>query len=337
MATTWTIPLKITISIGEPTLASVPAAVPPSTTVAEGLFGAAPPILIADDRFAMDSMFNSPFGFPGALSLGLASRLSYRTEAEVTQVAATGWGLEARMFSVDDTQCFAARVGSNAFIAFRGTESRGDWLGNLNMLSTTRPYGVVHRGFLSAFQVIAGPLEQLLNTWNATAIWLTGHSLGGALATIAAAEWHGRYPIAGIATFGQPAVGKGTFGDFMKRNYSGRFFRYVNDDDIVPRVPPTYRHVGQLIHFNAAGVPSISVESLIAEAAIQPSVITEIEPPMMTEAEFDRLRAELLQQQAVMKTEGIESLPEIQTEGLFPSVRDHSMERYLEKIAKRIS
>ncbi len=333
---TWTIPLQISINVGTPTIVTTPVAISKPVTSVEGAFGSGPAIIIPDARFAIGPLQGAAFDFPAGLSLGLASRLSYRTEAEVVALARDVWGLEACFFSVDDTQCFAARVGSTVIVSFRGTESRGDWLGNLNMLSTTRPYGTVHRGFLGAFQVVDALLQQQLTEWNGSSIWLTGHSLGGALATIAAAEWQGRYPITGVATYGQPAVGKGAFGDFMKRNYGGRFFRYVNDDDIVPRVPPTYRHVGQLIHFTAAGVPRISLESLVGDDLLQPAVVSDTEPPMLTEAEFDRMRAELLAENARAQEAGLESLPTAQLEGLLPSISDHSLDRYLTKIAKQI-
>jgi hypothetical protein len=72
-------------------------------------------------------------------------------------------------------------------------------------------------------------------------IWLTGHSLGAALATLAADRFQ---DVQGLYTFGSPRVGDRQF----QKNFQLRAYRVVNGDDIVARVPPKgiYRHVGAL-------------------------------------------------------------------------------------------
>jgi hypothetical protein len=56
---------------------------------------------------------------------------------------------------------------------------------------------------------------------------------------------------------------------------------------------------------------------------------------MLTEAEFDRLRAQLLDQRARARAVGVESLEAPVLEGILPSVSDHSLDRYIAKIAAR--
>jgi pimeloyl-ACP methyl ester carboxylesterase len=80
-------------------------------------------------------------------------------------------------------------------------------------------------------------------------VWFSGHSLGAALATLAAA----RFPdTKGVVTLGSPRVGDGTFVAAFDRRFSGRSLRYVNDTDIVTHVPPPilipflYDHVDSL-------------------------------------------------------------------------------------------
>jgi triacylglycerol lipase len=73
-------------------------------------------------------------------------------------------------------------------------------------------------------------------------LWLTGHSLGGALAMLAANELfsraeRGAAPIAGVYTFGQPRVGNAGFRDAYDTLLKGRTFRIVHGDDVVPRIP----------------------------------------------------------------------------------------------------
>jgi Lipase (class 3) len=102
-------------------------------------------------------------------------------------------------------------------------------------------------------------------------LYITGHSLGGALAMLFAYRWSNpTIPIAGIYTFGQPRVGDAKF----RRRYDvllgARTFRVVNEEDIVPRVPGLllgYRHAGQEVFFSVeCGIPpepSLVVEALV--------------------------------------------------------------------------
>jgi len=187
----------------------------------------------------------------------------------------------------------------------------------------------VHRGFHAGFSIVRSQIEQELKQFSGRAIVLTGHSLGGALATIAAAEWLGVVPIAAIYTYGQPAVGKGGFPAFVRQHYGGNFYRFVNDDDVVPRVPPGYTHVGRLLHFDASGRLKASTESPSSEEAN--------EPPMMSEAEFDRLRAQLLEQRAASRsTATTKSLEGPVLEGFWPSISDHKLDAYIAKIAAMV-
>jgi hypothetical protein len=208
-------------------------------------------------------------------------------------------------------------------VSFRGTATLGDWLTDLNAFSTRADYGTVHRGFYFAFQAVKASLEKILGSDALTRrVILTGHSLGGALATIAAAEWQNKYPIAAIYTFGQPAVGKTDFHAFISGHYKDNFHRFVNDDDIVPKVPPTYKHVGRLYHFG----PGNELQTTLTEA-----LLTSDAPQTMSEAEFAALQAALRSGVTPATTESIGQ------EGFFPSVSDHKMDRYLSKVLSQLS
>jgi hypothetical protein len=335
-----TIPLEVKVTAGEPQVArSIAAGALPSP--AEGIFRRRRPSPAAEAlaRFRASSLTQTSFDWNTALSLALASRLSFESAAVVKATARDEWNLASCEFvEADDTQCFVAASTSAVLVAFRGSESLGDWLGNLNMLRTTRSYGVVHRGFLGAFQVVDARLRAILSDFSGRPVLVTGHSLGGALATVAAAEWQGQIDISGIYTYGQPAVGKGSFPAFITQHYAGKFYRFVNDDDVVPRVPPTYRHVGRLFHFDAEGELQHHTESVAREVAgaVLPLVAPSPEEPrMMTEAEFDAMRAQLLAQRAQARVSGRESLEGPVVEGIVPSIRDHNLELYIDKIAAK--
>jgi hypothetical protein len=194
----------------------------------------------------------------------------------------------------------------------------------------------VHRGFLAAFQLLQPELEDELERVNARTkkLLLTGHSLGGALATIAAGEWQGRIPITCFYTYGQPAVGRVSFPAFMAQNYAGKFFRFVNYDDVVPRVPPFYSHIGQLYHFDSSGNLESLAPADLTSATESPSGGPEV-PPMLTETQFDHLRAQLLEQRVQARASGMESLVAPMMESIIPSIRDHFIDHYIAKIAAK--
>jgi endonuclease G len=277
----------------------------------------------------LDSLAQSFFTWKTALSLALASDLAYQTGQAVENVATRNWRLQAcRFLSQGSTQCFVAHSDAAIIVAFRGTEALNDWLANLDVWSTPKTYGKVHRGFASAYDAIAGQLIRVIESYQPgdKRIHLTGHSLGGALATIAACELRGRFPITSIYTFGQPRVGDATTAGYFEDHYPRAFHRFVFDDDIVPRVPPGFRHVGRLYHFDSNGV----LQQQPTEAAAGTT-----EPPALTPEEFAQLKAtaKTIEVEAHVAApaapEAAEELADRSLEGIFPSVRDHRMSRYL--------
>jgi hypothetical protein len=97
---------------------------------------------------------------------------------------------------------------------------------------------------------------------------MTGHSLGGALAELCAAQalFVSRIPVQGVYTFGQPRVGTKDFADAVHARLGSGIFRFVNDRDIVPRVPlfsMGFCHYGSQRFFDNAG------EARIADSAVE--------------------------------------------------------------------
>jgi len=96
-------------------------------------------------------------------------------------------------------------------------------------------------------------------------LWVTGHSLGGALAVLAGAAFSmlpgdAMRPVNGIYTFGQPRIGLHPFCGNYDRLLESKTFRFVNKQDLVPRVPFRgwdYADVGRMIHFDDKGTPHL--------------------------------------------------------------------------------
>lgn len=151
------------------------------------------------DRTALKS---EDFSWKSALSLALASQLAYvRSDQGLVRVATETWGFAGCIpFGSGETQGFVAWDDACVVVSYRGTESIGDWLLNVSLVPSERPYGRVHGGFSRGFETVRTRVEAALQQAGADAkhLWLTGHSLGGALATITAAEWVDQYAVAGI-------------------------------------------------------------------------------------------------------------------------------------------
>jgi triacylglycerol lipase len=156
-------------------------------------------------------------------------------------------GLTSHFIVQDSTACHVASCDAFAIVAFRGTRS-DSWKDIFTDAEyPTVPWSdedraaYVHEGFKTALDSVRNPLEAALGALPAGCkVWFTGHSLGGALATLAGSRYRDR--AAGVYTMGSPLVGNQNFaGAFNQAFGSGnarRCFRYVNDHDAVTDVPP---------------------------------------------------------------------------------------------------
>jgi triacylglycerol lipase len=184
-----------------------------------------------------------------AVALCNAALLTYSAQADIREYLGQ-WGFEeSRILRGFSTQGFVARRDSILVVAFRGTEpiKADDWLSDINYYRRELAAGVpgrVHGGFANALGEIAAALTDAvaeLAAGEESRVFITGHSLGGALAVLAGALLHfvsGRR-IAGVFTYGQPRVGDPDFSAAFDRALGPVTFRYVNDLDVVPHIPPT--------------------------------------------------------------------------------------------------
>ena len=184
--------------------------------------------------FDIEALQTPGYSLKIALAMALGSQLAYSDKDTVISTA-TGWGFDkVEHLSSDDTQGFIATKDDIVMVAFRGTESIGDWLTNIQISKKRINYGRVHKGFFKAFKDVRDPVRSALEERTFRNRFFCGHSLGGALATIAMAET-ADVPATNTAgyTYGQPKVGKRDFRDRFNDETQDGFFRYVNDGDWV--------------------------------------------------------------------------------------------------------
>jgi hypothetical protein len=112
-------------------------------------------------------------------------------------------------------------------------------------------------------------------------IRLTGHSLGGAIATIAAVRFRLRGYKVELVTFGSPRVGNSYFRTFAQGEIGDVQARFVNMGDPIPSYPPLvtrYHHVGKRYGLGAA-FQSLEAASQSAQAADDEEAAEEASAP----------------------------------------------------------
>ena len=186
------------------------------------------------------------------------SKIAYSDQQSCRdQLINLGYG-EFAWFDNEGTQAFACRK-SNAndiFIVFRGTEPNQmkDILADVKAWrKPAREKGLVHFGFAQAIDKVYDNIVHWINEQKLDGernITCTGHSLGAALATIMAS----RLDANELYTFGSPRIGNRDFVKEMK-NDGIKHYRFVNNNDIVTKVPFPIRfvHHGELVYINHYG------------------------------------------------------------------------------------
>jgi triacylglycerol lipase len=134
-------------------------------------------------------------------------------------------------------------------LSFRGTESAGDVLADLKArMKTESSGGDVHRGFKGELDKLWPSIEKDLAKIDT--LYVTGHSLGAAMATIAASRIQDK--VLALVTFGSPRVGTRAFVNSLKVTH----YRVQNNCDDVTKVPLLlmgYRHHGTHKYMNFYG------------------------------------------------------------------------------------
>ncbi len=166
-----------------------------------------------------------------------------------------------------DTEVGVLSNSKMIIVAFRGTEGPTgfrDWLTNIKHLMRKAPdsWGTnlnVHKGFYSALSTVYQSVRNKVRSTrtNNQKVFLTGHSLGGALATLCAFRFQkvGDVDVNGVYTFGAPRVGDLNFANEYNDILKSKTFRWVYKNDFGPQLPiragvgplaPQYIHSGVL-------------------------------------------------------------------------------------------
>ncbi|MGA1529186.1 MAG: alpha/beta fold hydrolase [Kiritimatiellia bacterium] len=190
-----------------------------------------------------------------ALKLARLAELAYVQDEQQVAIKSDQLGLRMLKWSWQDQGNTHAGLwlGRDAvYVAFRGSNDQADWRENFQFGSLPHGWGRVHGGFARALErVVYEMLACIAKTSAARAkpVWLTGHSLGGALAVLMASKCHmAGLPLGGLYTFGAPQTGDRSFVRAFNRAFADQSWRLVNEGDFVPRLlAPRYQHVNALV------------------------------------------------------------------------------------------
>jgi len=234
-----------------------------------------------------------------AYLLAQVSRATYRREKveklggrdetndewrERVKQEASAWGFSSEhvyCFNHKGSQAILLADADKIIVAFRGSEERSDWDCNMKRIEDKTfkgRYNVsIHTGFLSYLTNIWQPYDDPKGNIEGKGIkailkeemkdrpkslWFTGHSLGGAVAILAAAAacFYEEPPmqVSGVYTYGQPRVGDSRFANLYNTQLKSKTFRFVNNNDVVTRIPSWapnffFAHVGQIKYLTADG------------------------------------------------------------------------------------
>lgn len=135
------------------------------------------------------------------------------------------------------------------YVVFRGSTSTRDWINNIDTILTPYPNCSkfeVHAGFYHAEQSIQQAMVEEVRALRQQnpqyKVVVTGHSLGGALSTLAALTLTSLNTSITLINFGSPRVGNRDFAEFASSTIKNRF-RLTHYRDVVPHLPWTERFV----------------------------------------------------------------------------------------------
>ncbi|KAL2132308.1 hypothetical protein VTI74DRAFT_3944 [Chaetomium olivicolor] len=139
----------------------------------------------------------------------------------------------------------------NIVVSFRGSTSVRNWIADIIFVQVPcdlTAVCLVHTGFFASWAEISSRVIAAVRTAKAAnpsyQVIVTGHSLGGAVGTLAAAYIRKAGFAADLYTYGSPRVGNAAFVEFVTAQ-PGAEYRITHTVDPVPRLPPifvNYRH-----------------------------------------------------------------------------------------------
>lgn len=189
------------------------------------------------------------------------ARMAYKTDGEVKEILNEFSMNEHEFIGIDNAEVHVFYNEHDLIVSCRGTEptALNDVMADLEVIKTVWSSeggtGYVHQGFKHEVdKVYEGIHNYIKKHGKDKKIWVTGHSLGAAMATLVAAKLtEDGEQITYVYSFGSPRAGGSEFATWCDKNLKHK--RFVNNNDIVPCVPTAFRwqHSGECHYIKSSG------------------------------------------------------------------------------------
>ena len=210
-----------------------------------------------------------PFSEQSALFARL-SNLAYQEPKEAQKLFKKAGFDQVVYYGNDGSNAYVIESKDDIIVVCRGTEVK-EWNDikadlNIDRVPSRTGIGMVHRGFRNYTDKIWEPIKSHLNQTKNKTLWMTGHSLGAAMATLMARrcvlDVQMKVPV--LFTYGSPRVGNRLYIDEFNSQLTHH--RWVNDGDIVTKVPfsPWYYHCGIMHHISSDGKVIVNYDRKIS-------------------------------------------------------------------------
>ena len=226
---------------------------------------------VGGNVLTVETMNQNPGHVPGVIAFPQADGFSLAIARDLAGFSAVAYepsihGAGITVLEVPELSLRAviAPYDDHTEIAIRGTVNLEDWILDLDVrkepLDYALPNGVlVHAGFLkSAKALLPQIFVELGSRGLAKPIYVTGHSLGGAVASVIAYFLRREgYQVAAVYTFASPRVGNAKWRKVYTKALGDVSYRVIAAGDLVPLLPGLldgYRHVGQEILLTEHGI-----------------------------------------------------------------------------------
>jgi triacylglycerol lipase len=212
------------------------------------------------------------------------TQVAYRSKGEKPFPVRTGTTVVKEIRLSGEVACSIVKSEQSLVVGFRGSTTAENWATNLDFaldpiattssepfeLRTTttsfsgsdghrEDYPMVHGGYDDWYARMGGAVrEAVIEQKDTTAIYLTGHSMGGAIAALCMFDLIDRNLVGPdklcAVTFGSPRVGNETFAKILK---NAALYQIHNTADIVPSAPfsssPSLCGKSTIFHYVHAG------------------------------------------------------------------------------------
>jgi len=217
-----------------------------------------------DDEFNADTaaelMYLSLQAYQMLIDSNNGQSFTLPSPYQLQEILLTPEGFFGESLPTEVPIAFVATSGSSIYMVFRGTKTIDEWISDADYPLVNYTYGgQTEKGFTDIYNTLAvsDTIASIAESGNYDNVYVTGHSLGAALAVLAIPDiienTDFKNPV--MYNFAGPRAGDTAFKNLYE-GYGIDSWRVYNTNDIVPTLPPTelsYIHVdtGYPITFGA--------------------------------------------------------------------------------------